>query len=139
MANTFNLKLIAPDGVKYEADAIEATLPTPDGQITILPNHMPVISLLAPGEIRLKIDGKEHVLATEGGIVEIANNTVKILADTAEDVDSLDALKIEEAKKHADNLLANAKSDVEYADAVAHLEKQIAKLSILRRRKKYRG
>jgi F-type H+-transporting ATPase subunit epsilon len=138
MANTFNLKLIAPDGVKYEADAIEASLPTPDGQITILPNHMPVISLLAPGGILLKIDGKEHVLATEGGIVEIANNTVKILADTAEDIDSLDALKIEEAKKHAESLLSNAKNDIEYADAVAHLEKQIAKLSILKRRKKYK-
>ena len=139
MANTFNLKLIAPDGVKYEADAIEASLPTPDGQITILPNHMPVISLLAPGEILLKIDGKEHVLATEGGIVEIANNTVKILADTAEDIDSLDALKIEEAKKHAESLLSSARNDMEYADAVAHLEKQIAKLNIIKRRKKYRN
>lgn len=136
--NTFNLKLIAPDGIKYEVDAAEATLPTPDGQITILPNHMPVISLLAPGEILLKIDGKDHVLATEGGIVEIANNIVKVLADTAEDIDSLDQLKIEDAKKQAQHLLANAKNDVEYADAVAHLEKQIAKLNILKRRKKYR-
>ena len=135
---TFNLKLIAPDGVKYEVDASEATLPTPEGQITILPNHMPVISLLAPGEILLKIDGKNHVLATEGGIIEIANNTVKVLADTAEDIDSLDQLKIEDAKKQAQHLLSNAKNDVEYADAIAHLEKQIAKLSILKRRKKYK-
>ncbi|MFA4995989.1 MAG: ATP synthase F1 subunit epsilon [Patescibacteria group bacterium] len=136
--NTFNLKLISPEGVKYDQTVSEATLPTPDGQITILPNHMPVISLLSPGEIRLKINGKENILATEGGIVEISNNTVKILADTAEDIDSLDALKIEEAKNHAEHLLANAKSDIEYADAAAHLEKQIAKLSILKRRKKYK-
>jgi len=136
--NTFNLKLIAPDGVKYEADAIEATLPTPDGQITILPNHMPLISLLSPGEIVLKIDGKEHILVTEGGIAEIANNTVKILADTAEDINSLDQLKIEEAKKHAEELIATAKTDIEYANAAAHLEKQLSKLSILKRRKKYR-
>jgi len=136
--NTFNLKLIAPDGVKYESNASEATPPTPNGQITILPDHMPLISLLAPGEIILKIDSKEHVLITEGGIVEIANNTVKILADTAEDINSLDQLKIEEAKKHAEELIAAARTDIEYADAVAHLEKQISKLNILKRRKKYR-
>lgn len=136
--NTFNLKLISPEGIKYETNAAEVTLPTPDGQITIMPNHMPLISLLSPGEIILKIDGEEHILATEGGIAEVANNTVKILADTAEDVNSLDQLKIEKAKKHAEELVATAKTDVEYADAVAHLEKQLSKLNILKRRKKYR-
>ncbi len=136
--NHFNLKLISPEGVKYETDAAEATLPTPDGQITIMPNHMPLIALLAPGEIVLKIDGKENILVTEGGIVEVVNNKVKILADTAEDVDSLDQLKIEEAKKQAEELVATAKTEIEYADAVAHLEKQLSKLNILKRRKKYR-
>lgn len=135
---TFNLKLISPEGVKYETDAAEATLPTPEGQVTILPNHMPLISLLSAGEIILKIDGKEHALVTEGGIVEVANNTVKVLADTAEDVDSLDQLKIEEAKKHAEELVAKAKTEIEYADAVATLEKQLAKINVLKRRKKYR-
>ena len=137
--NHFNLKLISPEGVKYETDAMEATLPTPDGQITIMPNHMPLIALLSPGEIVLKIDGKEHILATEGGIAEIANNTVKILADTAEDVDSLDQLKIEEAKRQAEELVATAKTEIEYANATAALEKQLSKLNILKRRKKYRG
>lgn len=137
--NTFKLKLIAPDGIKYEHEAVEVTLPTPQGQITILPNHMPLISLLSPGEIVLKINGTEHILATEGGIVEVADNDVKILADTAEDLDSLDQLKVEEAKKEAEHLLATAKDDVEYADALAHLEKQIAKINVLKRRKKYRG
>ena len=135
---TFNLKLISPEGVKYEADATEATLPTPDGQVTILPQHMPLISLLAPGEIILKIDNKEHILVTEGGIVEVSNNKVKILADTAEEIDSLDQFKIKEAKKHAEELVAKAKTEIEYADAVAVLEKQLAKINILKRRKKYR-
>jgi len=138
MSNFFKLKLISPEGVKYEADAREASFPTPDGQISILPNHMPLISILAPGEILLNIDGKEHILVTEGGIIEIINNTVKVLADTAEEIASLDQLKIEEAKKEAERMLATAKDDVEYADARAHLERQLAKLSILKRRKKYR-
>ncbi len=138
MNNNFKLKLISPKGVIYEVEAISASLPTPDGEITILPNHEPLISLLAPGEIRLQINGKEHTLATEGGVVEIANNSVKILADSAEDIDTLDQLKIEEAKKHAEHLMANAEDDVEYADALAHLEKQLAMLNLLKRRKKYK-
>lgn len=138
MSKTFSLKLIAPDGIKYDQEVPEVSLPTPSGQITILPNHMPLISLMSPGEIIIKTSNKEHILASEGGIVEVSNNIVKILADSAEDIDSLDHLKIEEAKKHAEHLLANAKDDVEFADATAHLEKQIAKLSILKRRKKYR-
>ncbi|MEK9156227.1 MAG: ATP synthase F1 subunit epsilon [Patescibacteria group bacterium] len=136
--NTFNLKLISPDGVKYEQEAAEVILPTPDGQITLLPNHMPLIALLAPGEIILKINGREHNLATEGGIIEVADNTVKILADTAEDVDSLDQLKVEEAKQAAAERLAQAADDVEYADALAQMEKQLAKINVLKRRKKYR-
>lgn len=137
--NSFKLKLISPEGVKYEADASEASLPTPDGQIAILPGHMPLISMLAAGEIKLKIEGKEHILVTEGGIVEVANNIVKVLADTAEDLDSLDQLKIEEAKKEAEEILSATKDEVEHAEAMAQLERQIAKLNVLKRRKKYRG
>ena len=135
---TFKLKLIAPDGVKYEGEAYEASLPTPDGQISILPDHMPVISLLAPGEIVLKTSGKEHYLATEGGVVEISNNLVKILADSAESAESLDQVKIDEAKKRAEQSLANAKTDIEFADASAALEKQLAKIRVINKRKKYR-
>jgi F-type H+-transporting ATPase subunit epsilon len=135
--NTFKLKLIEPQGVIYETEAISVSLPTPEGEITVLPNHEPLISLLSPGEIKMKINGKVHVLATEGGVVEIEDNSVKILADSAEDIDSLDQLKIEEAKKHAEHLLANAEDDVDYADALAHLEKQLAMLNIAKRRKKY--
>jgi len=47
----FKLKLIAPDVVKYEAEATAVILPTSDGEIEILPGHMPLVSLLAPGEM----------------------------------------------------------------------------------------
>jgi len=134
-----NLKLIAPDGVKYEAEADEAILPTPDGQITLLPNHMPLIALLSPGEIILKNNGKEHFLVTEGGVVEITKNNVKILADTAEDADSLDQITIEAAKKKAEESLSRATSDQEFASAYSVLEKQLVKLDFMKRRKKYKA
>jgi len=137
--STFKLKLIAPDGVKYEESATEVTLPTADGQITVLPNHTALISLLKPGEIIIKNGSAEKILSTEGGVVEIGNNLVKILADTADEASNLDELKINEAKKAAETRLANAKDEVEFADAQALLEKQLAKLNFLaKRKKKYR-
>ena len=136
MANSFKLKLIAPDGVKYEEEANEAILPTENGQIAILPNHMPLIALLKPGEIIIKNGKDEHHLATEGGIVEVCNNLVKILVDTAESVHNLDELKIAEAKKNAEERIKNAKNDTEFADAAAALEKQIAKLRFISKRKR---
>ena len=134
--NAFKLKLIAPDGVKYEETATEITLPTRDGQISILPGHMPLITLLKPGEIIIKNGAKVHELATEGGVAEISQDLVKILADTAEDAGNLNELKIVEAKKAAEHRLATAKDGVEFADASAALEKQVAKLNFLTKRKK---
>jgi len=138
MSKTFLLKLIAPDGVKYQEEATEVVLPTENGQIEVLPGHMPLVALLKPGEIIIRNGDKEHFLATEGGIAQISQNLVKILADTAEDADSLDELAIVEAKKVAQERLANAKDEVEFTEAQALLEKQLAKLNILTKRKKYR-
>ena len=134
--NKFNLKLIAPDGVKYEAEATAVKLPTPDGEIEILPNHMPLVSLLSPGEIVILNNSETKYLATEGGVVEIADNLVKVLADTAEEANDLDEMKIVQAKKAAEERLSNAKNSVEFTEAQALLEKQLAKIRFLGRRKR---
>jgi F-type H+-transporting ATPase subunit epsilon len=131
---TFTLKLIAPSGVKYESEASAVFLPTPDGTIEILPDHMPLIALLSPGEIIIKNNSTEKSLVTDGGIVEITNNLVKILADEAEEAANLDELKILEAKHAAEERLANAQDDVARADATAQLEKQLSKLKYVKRR-----
>lgn len=137
MGQNFKLRLIAPTGVKYEAEASEVILPTENGQIAILANHTPLVALLEPGEIFINLNGKSHHLITEGGVVKVNGNVVEILADTAESVENLNELKIEEAKQRAHKIMDNAQDDVEFAHGAAMLEKQIAKLNILKRRKKF--
>lgn len=132
----FNLKLITPSGIAYEDEITEASIPTPDGQISILANHMPLITLVSPGEIKLKNSSKEHYLATEGGVAYVAKGLLKILADTAESADSLDEIKIMEAKANAEKLMANITDEQEFATVQATLEKQLAKLSFIKRRKR---
>ena len=133
---SFTLKLITPAGVAFEGEIGQASIPTPDGQLTILPNHMPIMTLLAPGEIRIQTGNKEHYLSTEGGVAYISKNLLKILADTAESADTLDQAKIEEAKQKAAHMMANAADDIEFAHAEALLEKQIAKLDFIKRRRR---
>lgn len=136
--NFFTLKLITPAGVAFEGKTSEVSLPTPDGQITILANHEPIISLLSPGEIIMKNGDKNQYLATEGGVVEIANNLVKVMADTADSAESLDEVKIEEAREAAKQRMIDAKDHVDFTSAELLLEKQLAKLRVLKRRKKYK-
>jgi len=136
MEHKFLLKLIAPDGVKYASEATAVKLPTPEGMIEILPGHMPLVSLLSAGEIIIRDNETEKFLATEGGVVEVQDNLVKILADTAEEAHNLDELKIATAKRAAEERLSNAKDEVDFAEATAMLEKQIQLSKIASRRKR---
>ena len=79
------LELVTLSGVKYGEEVYEVILPTPDGQIAIFPNHMPLVSLASPGVISVRKrekdsdDAMEH-FATNGGIVEINDRRVRVLA-----------------------------------------------------------
>ncbi len=136
MSKTFKLKLVSPDGVKYDQDATEVLLPTPNGQIAILADHASLVTVLKPGEIVIKNANKEDYLSTDGGTVEVHNNLVKILADTAERAESLDEMAIVEAQKKAKERMEQAKNDTEYADAYGYLEKQLARLNFIKKRKR---
>lgn len=136
MSKTFQLKLVSPDGVKYDESATEVLLPTPNGQIAILADHASLVTALKPGEIIIKNGSKEDYLSTDGGIVEVHNNLVKVLADTAERAENLDEMAIVEAQKKAKERMDQAKNDVEFADAYSHMEKQLARLSFIKKRKR---
>ena len=137
--NKFKIKIITPDGIKFNDEISFLSLPTSEGEIGILPQHTSLITIVKPGEITLYSDKKEEHLATEGGIVEINNNYVKLLIDTAEEADNLDELKILEAKKQAEERLKKSKDETEFTEASSAIEKQLVKLSFLKKRKhKYR-
>lgn len=138
MTTKFKLRLVSPEGVKYEGEVDEAVLPTKEGEIGILANHEPLVALLSPGEIRLKEGSREHFLSTYGGVVRVANNLVEVLAESATFADDLDQVKINEAKARAEQQLKEARDQTDFANASGMLEKIIASEKVLKRRKKYR-
>jgi F-type H+-transporting ATPase subunit epsilon len=132
-----NLKIITPEGVVKEVPADSVTLPTAAGEITILPNHIPLVSVLRPGEIVVRHGAHEEYLSASTGFLEVHGNTITILADTAETVESLVEEEIVKAKERAEALLKEKRdaSDVSYAQAAAVLERELARLKVYRKRR----
>ncbi len=132
-----NFKIVTPERLVYETEADQVTLPTTSGEITILPNHLPLISLLAAGELRVKIGNQEIPLAVAHGFVEVGKNQVVVLADSADRVEEIDIKRAEEAKKRAEELLKTKKIDsVEFATLAAQLERELTRLKVARKHRK---
>lgn len=129
-------KIITPEREVFSEEIDEALIPTKNGQIGILPNHIPIVSLVEPGEIILLNNGKETPLAISGGFVQVGNNTVTILADVAEYVHEIDEEKAEEARRRAlERLKEETLSEEEFAYLSSQIERELARIKVKRKYK----
>ena len=98
------VQIVTPDGLVYDHHASYVSVRTLDGEMGILPRHENMIAVLAVDEVKVKrIDDEDHVnwIAVNGGVIEIANNTITIVADSAERAKLRAEREIEEAQdKH---------------------------------------
>ena len=132
-----NFEITTPERTVYSDQVDEVILPTPQGEIGILPHHIPLVSILSAGEIRIKKGNEIIHMATSGGFIEIQPNKVVALADTAERAEEIDEVKAEEAKKKAQELLKEKRVDAkEFATLTAKIEKELARLKVAKRRKR---
>jgi F-type H+-transporting ATPase subunit epsilon len=134
-----DFKIVTPERVVYHDKIEEIVVETQDGQLTILPDHAPLVSLLKIGELRIKKDGHEVLLATSNGFVEVRpQSQVIILADNAERAENIDEKKAQEARERAQTALeAKDKiSDEEYAHLQTVLDREFTKMKVA---KKYRN
>lgn len=140
MTNTIHFKIVTPERVVFEEDVDAVTLPTADGEITVLPHHIPLVSLLKAGEVRIKKGHEEIPLAVSNGVIEVDGENIVVLADTAERGDELEEEKIEKAREAAQNLMNAKRGDEEgFAEASAGLERELARLKVVRRHRRSRG
>lgn len=129
-----NFKIATPERVVYKDDVDSVTLPTREGEITVLINHAPLISVLKPGEIRVKKDDKEIVLAVSGGFIEVLSTKVVVLADTAERSEEIDIERAEAAIHRAEKLREERAVDSrEFAALTAQIEKELARIKVGRK------
>lgn len=135
-----HLRINTMERIVYEDDVDSVTLPTKSGEITILVNHVPLVSVLNSGELMIKKDEKEIFIAVSGGFIETDGKTLTVLADMAERAEEIDEKKADEARAKAEELmLARKGDDVGYADAMAHMERELARLKVARKFRKRSG
>ncbi len=135
------LQLITLSGIKYDQEAYSVVLPTASGQITVLNNHEPLMSVLVPGVITIKKEARDTEdkldhYATYGGVVEITREGPRVLVDEADLGDEINQAETEKARAEAEKLLSTAKSRVELEHAQALVDRQAVRLQVasLRRR-----
>ncbi|MFZ5364225.1 MAG: ATP synthase F1 subunit epsilon [Patescibacteria group bacterium] len=140
MASKLKFEIITPERVVLKDEVDQITLPTAEGEITVLPNHIPLIGVLRPGEIVAKKDREEIAMSCSGGFIEVTGDKVLILADTAEKAEELVEAEILKAKERAQKIIEEKQVDAErYANAAASLERELARLKVVRKRSRGRA
>ena len=110
MSENFTVEIISPDKSILKSEATEVTIPSYEGQMGILKDHIPLITFLRPGLITIKENSGEKIFFIEDGTVEFSNNNLLILTSTAKSLDSLDKntidtiIKDSEAKMNKDEI-----------------------------------
>lgn len=136
-----SIEITTPERTLFKDTVDAATIPTSEGEITVLPHHIPLVSVLAPGELILKKDGKESSIAVSTGFIEVRGGEhILILADTAEHAEELDMAKIEAAQERARKAMLehSHQEDTSFAQAAAALEKELARLKVAKKHRSHR-
>jgi len=140
MAMTVHVDIVSAEEEIFSGLAEFVALPGEAGELGILPGHMPLMTRIKPGAVRVKIpnQAEDELVFVAGGLLEVQPGLVTVLADTAIRGRDLDEAKALEAKKKAEEALANHNAEIDYAAAQAELAEAIAQLAAIQRLRKPR-
>lgn len=129
------IEIVTPEKIAYSEEADQATLPTADGEITILPNHAPLVTKLLPGELTVKKGDQYIVLASGGGFAEVDGKKVSVVTDLAQRPEEIDERETQAAIERAEQALKEKErlSEEEFAATAATLQKALVQLRIKRK------
>jgi len=133
-------QIVTPEKTVLSKEVDALTCPTTMGQITVLPNHIPLIASLVPGELIAKNENQSEHIAVSGGFVEVRpGNEIVVLADTAERSEEISLERAEQAKERAEQAMQQAStlSREEYAATQAALQRSLVRLRVAK--KSHRG
>jgi F-type H+-transporting ATPase subunit epsilon len=130
------LEIITPEKVVYKDEVSEITAPTVNGEISILPNHINLLTQISPGELIVKKGNTLQHLAITGGFLEIQDNKVSILAEYAIKAQDIEVAQAMEAKKRAEKAMTEKSTDNEIRIAQAEIIKSILQLKVAERHKR---
>jgi len=123
-----------------EEDVDRLIVPGIEGELGLLPLHAPLLTTIKPGVLRVVKGEEETTMAITGGFIEVRENRVTILADSAERGDEIDAARAEEARRRAEERLASREAAIDMAKAEMALKRAIVRIKALEQtRRRRRG
>lgn len=131
--SSINFKIITPERVVFSEEVDQISLMTKSGEITVLPGHIPLVTILLPGELRYKKNGKESFMAVSGGFAEVRpDGSFVVLADNAEHAHEIDIERAQAAHDRAQKLMSETahREDVDYAALQSKVERELARLKV---------
>lgn len=133
------LEITTPEKIVFSEEVDEVIAPTTTGEITVLPNHVGLLTKIEPGELIIKKGAQTKFFAITGGFLEVEKDKITILADYALRSEEIEVAKAVEAQKHAERLMKEAKekaSEKDFALAESELRRAILELKVAQRRRK---
>jgi F-type H+-transporting ATPase subunit epsilon len=130
-----HFQLVSLSGTKFDEDVYEVVLPTLDGEIGVLQDHMPLVSVATTGAIAVRRDSKDsdiarEFFATNGGVIEVSDNTLRVLVDEADHADDINEAEAEAAMERAKQMKAEAKDQVSLEHAQALVDRHAVRLQV---------
>ncbi|NLL07187.1 MAG: ATP synthase F1 subunit epsilon [Clostridiaceae bacterium] len=135
MSDTFYIEILTPDRKFFWGDVQSVVLNTPSGEIGILKNHMPIVALVEVGTIKIKKNNNWIEAVLGQGFMEVTQNRVIILVDTAEWPDEIDINRAKAAKERAQERILRQANQTEYIQSKAALARAMARLAAGKRGK----
>lgn len=131
---TFQCRVVSAREELYSGEISMLVATGSEGELGIMAQHTPLITLLKPGPMHVKTaDGTDEVIYVSGGVLEVQPKLVTVLADTAMRANNLDEAKIAEARKKAEQMLVNQSDTVQTNAALAALAESVAQLQTLQK------
>jgi len=130
-----HFQLVALSGTKYDDEVYEVILPTLDGEIGVLQDHMPLVSVATTGAIAVRRDPKvsdaaRDFFAISGGVIEVSDNNLRVLVDEADHAEDINAAEAEAAVERAKKLKAEAKDQVSLDHAQQLVDRSTVRLHV---------
>lgn len=131
----FHFQLVSLSGKKFDEDVYEVILPTLDGEIGVLQDHMPLVSVATTGAIAVRRDAKDsdaqrEYFATNGGAIEVSDNVLRVLVDEADHANELNEAEVQKALERAEKMKAEAKDQVSLEHAQTLVDRQAVRLQV---------
>lgn len=133
--NTLRLKVITPRKIVIDKNVSSVTVPTTDGEITILPHHIHLFSLLVEGIVKIKTEDNEDDLAIGGGYLETNGKTVTVLVSKAYGQHEIDKNLTDKAVEQAKLILSKSTDEKERAEAMSIIRRSVIDSKLIKRRK----